>query len=76
MRLGINRWDLEEDLFLQKCITECEGNKNKAAILASTKMNRTYYACLRRMYTRMPYVKPRDLQIVIVEAHNLRTIYI
>ncbi len=75
MRLGINKWDLEEDGFLQRCITECKGNKHKAATLASSKMNRTYYACLRRMYTRMPYVKPRSLQIVVVEAHDLRTMH-
>lgn len=76
MRLGINKWDFEEDLFLKQCIAEY-GSKPKAAQYASTKMNRTYYACLRRMYTRSEYTyKPKGLQIVIVEAHDLRTIYI
>jgi hypothetical protein len=77
MRLGINKWDFEEDMFLKQCIAEY-GSKPKAAQYASTKMNRTYYACLRRMYTRMPYrYNPKsNLQVVVIEPHELITIYI
>lgn len=77
MRLGINKWDLEEDMFLQRCIAEY-GSKPKAALYASTKMNRTFYACLRRMYSKKSYSKTSRLQVVIAEPHNLtnlRTFY-